>query len=108
MFILLKLCLNKEVSVHYIEDGIDKYEKGVLKKVEDYKAITIQIYENASMRIGFISNFSAIKCIRYKGLPIYNNSHIPPNYGYNPLGIPSNTNEKNKQLLKKFKDKADI
>lgn len=102
MFKLLKLCLNKEVSVNYIEEGIDKHEKGILKKVEEYKAVTLQISENAIMRIGFISNSSAIKSIRFKGLPVYNNSNIPPRYGYNPLGIVNNGNEKNKQIIKKF------
>ena len=108
MFNLLKLCLNKEVSVHYIEKGIDKYEKGILKKVDDYKTITLKISENASMRIGFISDFSAIKSIRFKGIPVYNNSHIPPKYGYNPLALPSNINEKQKQKQKKFGNKTDI
>ncbi len=107
MFNLLKLCLNREIMVYYVEKGIDKNVKGILTKIEDYKAITILMSDNAIMRIGFISNFSAIRCIRFKGIPIYNNSHIPPKYGYNPLGIPNNLNEKNKQLLKKF-GKTDV
>lgn len=108
MFNLLKLCLNREVTVYYVEKGIDKDVKGILTKVEDYKAITIKINDGANMRIGFISNFSAIRCIRFKGIPIYNNSHIPPKYGYNPLGIPNNLKEKNKQKIKKFGDNTDI
>ena len=108
MFNLLKLCLNKKVSINYVENGIDKNVKGVLKNIEEYKAITIILEDKAIMRIGFISSFSAIRNIRFKGIPVYNNSHIPPRYGYNPLGIPSNTNEKNKQKIKKFGKKIDI
>ena len=107
MFNLLKLCLNREVTIYYVEKGIDKNVKGVLTKVEDYKAITITI-DSVIMRIGFISNFSAIRCVRFKGIPVYNNSHIPPKYGYNPLGIPNNLNEKNKQKIKKFGNNTDI
>ena len=103
MFRFLKLCINKKVDVYYIEKGIDKNIKGTLKSVDDeYKAIFLQLEDSAMMRMGFVSNFSAIKCIRYKGIPVYNNSNIPPRYGYNPLGIPNNINEKNKQLVKKF------
>ena len=107
MFYFLNLCINKKIKVYYVEKGIDKSVKGVLEKVDEYKAITVKLDDNARMRIGFISNFSAIRCIRYKGISVYSNKHIPPKYGYNPLGIPNNVNEKNKQKIKRF-GKADI
>ena len=107
MFNLLRLCLNKEVSVNYVEKGIDKNVRGVLKNIEDYRAITIHMNDGANMRIGFITSYSAIRNIRFKGIPVYNNSNIPPRYGYNPLGMPNNKNERQKQLIKKF-GKTDI
>ena len=102
MFKLLKFCINKIVEVNYVENGINKQVKGILLDVTEYKAIRILMDDNAIIRIGFISSYSAIRNIRFLGFPIYNNSNIPPKYGYNPLHLVGNINEKNKQIIKKF------
>jgi len=94
MFNILKKFINKKVTVIYIEEGIEKTIVGILTNVEDYRNITIK--SDVLRIMGFISNFSAIKQIRYMGIPIYNNKYLPPHYGYNPLKLPSNVNEKNK------------
>ena len=94
MFKILKKFINKKVTVIYIENGIEKTIVGILTNVEDYRNITIK--GDTLIKIGFISNFSAIKQIKYMGIPIYNNIYLPPHYGYNPLKLPSNINEKNK------------
>lgn len=103
MFEFLKLFINKKVTVNYVERGINKQVKGILLEVDDnFKAVRILLDDNAIMRLGFISSYSAIRNIRFSGIPIYNNSNIPPKYGYNPLNMASNINEKNKQIIKKF------
>lgn len=101
MFKLLKLFINKKVEVIYIKNGIEKQISGTLILVDDYRGIVIE--EGVFIRLGFISNFCAIKKIKYLGIPIYNNIDLPPHYGYNPLKLPSNINEKNKQKAKLYK-----
>ena len=98
---ILNLFINKNVTVIYIEDGVTKKAVGKLTSIDPYKAITIKCDE-LNIRLGFVSNFSAIKTIRYKNIPIYNNKYLPPKYGYNPLCMVDNSNEKKKVYYKKF------
>lgn len=101
MFKLLKLFINKKVEVIYIKNGIEKQISGTLIAVDDYRGIVIE--DGVLIRLGFISNFCAIKKIKYLGITIYHNIDLPPHYGYNPLKLPSNMNEKNKQKEKLYK-----
>ena len=98
---ILDLFINKNVTVIYIENGETKKAVGKLIDVDSYKAITLKC-DNLNVRLGFISNFSAIKVIRYRNIPIYHNKYLPPKYGYNPLYLADNSNEKNKIFTKKF------
>lgn len=101
MLKILKKFIGKKVTVIYIENGIEKQVTGTLVNVNDYRSVTIK--NEVIIIIGFISNFSAIKKIKYFGIPIYNNMDLPPHYGYNPLKLPNNINEKNKQKEKLYK-----
>ena len=104
MFDLLYKFIDKKVTVLYIENGIEKIVKGKLKYVDETRGIIIE--DNALIIMGFISNFSAIKKITYYGLPIYKNDNLPPHYGYNPLKLPNNIREKNKQKQKLYMKKT--
>lgn len=100
MFKILKKFIGKKVTVVYIENGIEKQTTGKLINVDDYRNITIS--NEVLRKIGFISSFSAIKKIKYLNIPIYCNIDLPPHYGYNPLKLPNNINEKNKQKIKLY------
>lgn len=100
MFDLLKKFIDKKVTVLYLENGIEKTIRGTLKNVDDQRGIVIE--DSVLIIMGFISNFSAIKKVTYYGLEIYKNDNLPPRYGYNPLKLPSNINEKNKQKQKLY------
>lgn len=104
MFSKLRKLINKKIIIIYIENGIEKAVSGKLIDVDDYKGVTIE--NKVIIRIGFISNFIAIKKITYFGITIFENIDLPPHYGYNPLKLPSNMNEKNKQKQKLYIDRA--
>ncbi len=100
MFEILKKFIGKKITVIYIENGIEKQTTGKLINVDDYRNITI--CNDVLRKIGFISSFSAIKKIKYLNITIYYNIDLPPHYGYNPLKLPNNINEKNKQKIKLY------
>ena len=104
MFKILKKFIGKKVTVIYIENGIEKQIVGKLISVDDYRNITIS--NDVLRKIGFVSNFCAIKKIKYLNITIYHNIDLPPHYGYNPLKLPNNINEKNKQKIKLYNRRA--